>query len=251
MSASKLYQKIKNYINRRKARKIKTDVNIPLKRLGGDATDSSVIYLDDLSKKQNIIIYVAGIGEEINFELALLRELENKNVQMFAFDPTPKSAEFVKKLDLPDNFHFYPYAIVDVDKPVEFALPRNEGWVSGSCEDVKDDSRQFDFYNKIIVEGRSLSSIMQQLGHDHIDLLKMDIEGSEFVALNNVFSEHLAISQITLDYHDYMFDDGQDKLKHLLSKIKMSDYAIYYVEQDFNKNQNLGLLQKASYNLKE
>ena len=41
-----------------------------------------------------------------------------------------------------------------------------------------------------------------------------------------------------------MFKDGNRKLNALLERIKKSDYAIYYVERDDRKNQNMGLIKK-------
>lgn len=172
----------------------------------------------------------------------LLNQFGN-NVQIYAFDPTPKSKDFINGQELPMNFHFYPYAVVEKDCDIEFAIPKTEGWISGSCEDVLQDERQLDFSNKITVEGRCISSLMEQFGHKKIHLLKLDIEGSEFEAINNVFDNKLDIDQITVDYHDYMFKDGQRRLEKLLDSIKKSDYKVFYVEKKLNKNQNLGLIK--------
>lgn len=238
--------RIKHRFEMNKYRRIPINAKVKIQQFGGTAVDAGCITVDSFLNKNDIVIYVAGVGEEVNFELDLLKALgrEKKNVQIYAFDPTPKSAAFIQEQNLPQNFHFYPYAIVDIDKSVGFAIPQTEGWVSGTCEDVKNDERHLDFENKITVEGRSISSIMYQLGHNHIDLLKMDIEGSEFVALKDVFENNLSIDQITLDYHNYMFEDADAKLKNLLEKIQESNYAIYYVEQDNHKNHNIGLIKK-------
>ena len=190
--------------------------------------DECVIDYDRLKNKEQVIVYSAGIGDQINFELALLKKFQEDgiNAKLYAIDPTPKSLEFLKSQKLPDNFYVLPYALTDRDCELTFALPQSDGWVSGSAEDVKDDSRKFDFENKIKVQGRSLNSLMKELGHDRIDLLKMDIEGSEFAVLKNVFEQNILIDQMCVDEHAHMLNNGIAELKKLHSKVANSCWRI-------------------------
>jgi FkbM family methyltransferase len=43
---------------------------------------------------------------------------------------------------------------------------------------------------------KTLKDIMNELGHEHIDVLKMDIEGSEYDVLENILNENISV----LDY---------------------------------------------------
>ncbi len=133
------------------------------------------------------------------------------------------------------DFHVLPYALSDRDQELEFALPKKEGWLSGSLEDVKNDERDLDFVNKIKVEGRSLKSIMCEYGHDRVDLLKLDIEGSEFSVLEKALDDSLDIRQMCIDHHEHMFNNGNDKLKHLVNSLHKKGYIIFYAEQDVAK----------------
>ena len=47
------------------------------------------------------IIYSVGVGSNIDFDLALIKELKT---EIFAFDPTPRSIDWVKEQDLPGEF---------------------------------------------------------------------------------------------------------------------------------------------------
>ena len=85
---------------------IKTDVSVQLKHFGGDACDTADINIDCYGDKKDIIVYVAGVGDMINFELDLLKELGDKHVEIYAFDPTPKSEEFIKKDEITKEFSF-------------------------------------------------------------------------------------------------------------------------------------------------
>ena len=61
---------------------------------------------------------------------------------------------------------------------------------------------------KITATGpNSLRGIMKALGHDHIDLFKMDIEGSEYEAMNEAMNGEdqtpLNIGQMIVEIHEY------------------------------------------------
>jgi len=61
----------------------------------------------DLLKYNNgeKIIYSIGIGEDISFDLDIIKEFPN--CKIYAFDPTPKSIEWIKKQHLPKNMIFF------------------------------------------------------------------------------------------------------------------------------------------------
>ena len=74
-----------------------------------------------------------------------------------------------------DSFHFECVGLSDVNEGVKFYLPENHDYVSGSeCFHKGLDN------NYIVVKMKWLDAIAQELGHHHINILKMDIEGSEF-----------------------------------------------------------------------
>ena len=77
----------------------------------------------------NPIIYSFGIGEDISFDLEMLR-LTNSTV--YAFDPTPKSITYLKTLELPERFIFSDTAVASIDGNLSFYLPKNPAYVSGS-----------------------------------------------------------------------------------------------------------------------
>src|ERR1043166_677122 len=49
------------------------------------------------------IVYSFGVGEDISFDVALI---ESTGCQIWAFDPTPKSQNWVSKQSLPRQFRF-------------------------------------------------------------------------------------------------------------------------------------------------
>ncbi|HET7830819.1 MAG TPA: FkbM family methyltransferase [Candidatus Limnocylindrales bacterium] len=117
------------------------------------------------------VCYLAGVGEDITFDLALI---ERFRCAVFAFDPTPRAIAHVAATaaDVP-SFHFLPIGVWSEDTTLRFFAPRNPAHVSHSVVNLQ---RTSEFFEATV---RSLPSVMAELGHARVDLLKLDIEGAE------------------------------------------------------------------------
>lgn len=145
-------------------------------------TEYGGFYLPMNFEIDNSIVYSFGIGEDISFSEAMIK----KGGIVYAFDPTPKAIKYVEghKIFSNPNFHFFPYGLSDKDEKEIFYLPKRNDWISGSVIL----HHYVDSENIVEAEMKTLRSIMQELGHDHIDILKMDIEGSEFKVVKNLMN---------------------------------------------------------------
>jgi len=198
---------------------------------GGVISES---FVKESNRKQPVIIVSAGIGDQIHFELDLLARLKNLGVraELYAVDPTPKSLEFLAGQDLPSNFHVIPYALCGRDGDISFSLPRDPRWVSGSEIDLRDDSRDLDHENRITVPGKTLKSIMEELDLERVDFLKMDIEGSEFSAVDNILKDRISIEEMLIDVHHFLMADGENSLRGMLTGLTRSGFRIYEAQED-------------------
>jgi FkbM family methyltransferase len=117
------------------------------------------------------IAYCGGVGEDITFDLALI---ERSGCSVYAFDPTPRAVAHVSDhaADAP-RFHFMPVGLWSEDTVLRFFAPQNPDHVSHSIVNLQGTESYFE------APCRSLDSLMRELGHDRIDLLKVDIEGAE------------------------------------------------------------------------
>src|SRR5665647_1124976 len=120
------------------------------------------------------VIYSFGTGRDISFDRVCIRK---HGASVFAFDPTPKSIEWTGNQKLPDRFHFHPFGIsASITGQADFFLPANPRAVSGSL--VK--HMEVDAAQSVKVMMKTFEDIIRELKHTHIDVLKMDIEGSEY-----------------------------------------------------------------------
>lgn len=159
------------------------------------------------------IVYTFGIGEDLSFSEFIINKW---GCQVYAFDPTPKAIKYVNSHSLINNerFHFYNYGISNIDGVGKFHLPKNESNVSGSLEKyngVKEET--------IDVELKRLPSIMKELDHKNIDLLKMDIEGTEFDVIDGLQDNEIRFTQLCVEIHDRFFTDGERKVVQMKNKL--------------------------------
>ena len=135
------------------------------------------------------LIYSFGIGQDITFDLELI-DLTGSSIH--AFDPTPKSIEWIERQRLPEKFKFYRYGLSDKDGLIPFSSPPNPDWVSYS----EDPAGAFMFPVK------RLETIRNELNHTGIiDFLKLDIEGSEYSVLNDILGSDLNPVQMSVEFH--------------------------------------------------
>lgn len=126
------------------------------------------------------VCYCGGVGEDASFDLALMKE---KGCTVYGIDPTPRAIAYAERVrkDNPD-YGFLPYGLWSEATTLKFYSPANKEHVSHSMvRGFRGQERDY-----ISVPCRSIPSIMQELGHTRLDLLKIDIEGSEYAVLDSL-----------------------------------------------------------------
>lgn len=174
------------------------------------------------------IIYSFGIGEDISFDVMLIEE---HKCQVFGFDPTPKSIEWINNQQLPSFFTFFDYGIDSKTGHVNFNLPKNKNHISGSVVN----HQNVDENNIVSVPMKCLKDIANELGHNHINILKMDIEGSEFEVIDNILSSSIEIEQILIELHERFFVDGKTRTEKLFKSLRDNGYKVFAVSDSFEE----------------
>lgn len=162
--------------------------------LGVDPPAEGVLRLGTwtLPRQVGPVVYAAGVGEEINLELYLIARM---GCQVWSFDPTPRSIHWVETIQpAPGHFHFRPEGLWKEDTTLFFQSADNADNVSASLLDA--DRRRPGFDAPV----RRLGSVMTELGHDHIDLLKLNIEGAEGPVLETLFEDRIWPTTIALTF---------------------------------------------------
>jgi FkbM family methyltransferase len=195
------------------------DTTVPgLETLGGWA-----VWPDHL--RSNSVVYSFGVGDNVGWDLEMIRRY---GVRVHAFDPTPASIAWVASHRLPPQFVFHDYGISDFDGVLDFYPPRRRGSTHFSQE-----RRGTLFDRRPPVPGRvhRLATIMRKLGHRRIDVLKLDVEGTEFQAVPDLIASEIEVDQLLIEIHyqfrSRSFQQGLD----LIQQLKASGMQCLHVSE--------------------
>jgi len=178
------------------------------------------------------IVYSVGIGTDISFDLQMI---EKFNLSVFAFDPTPKSVEWLSRQQIPYGFKAFPYGLANYTGDADFYLPENDNFVSASMI-----SKQSEAFTRVKV--RTLDDIMKELGHTYIDILKMDIEGAEYDVIENILGSGIQVHQLLVEYHHRFHPKGIKKTRESIEKLEKAGFALFYVSPNGEEFSFINLL---------
>jgi FkbM family methyltransferase len=144
------------------------------------------------------VVYSFGIGEDASFDLSLIGET---GCTVHGFDPTPKSLNWVGLNVREDRFVMHPWALGTEDGNLTLWMPDNPDHVSASLVSASGRSK-----GSFEAECRGLESVMAELGHARVDVLKMDIEGAEYGVIAALCSGDTLskVGQLLVEFHHRM-----------------------------------------------
>ena len=179
-------------------------------------------YVVDGLLNRNSIVYSFGVGEDITFDLSLI---ESFGLHIYAYDPTPLSVKYLNQQKLPEAFHFEETGVSDKDEYMKFYLSSDSRDISCSIYPINQNNAWIDAPMK------KLSTLMKENSHSKIDLLKMDVEGSEYRVLDNMLDEKIFPTQILIEFHHRFAQIGIKKTKIIISKLKKAGYKIAKISE--------------------
>ena len=171
---------------------------------------------------QNSIVYSVGIGNDISFDLDMIKKF---SVNIYAYDPTPKCIEWLSKQHYPLNFKFFPFGLSSFDGELNFNLPDNSNFVSASSVVLAHNKNYFS------AKVKRLETFMKENGHNHIDILKIDIEGSEYDVIDDILRTGIHIGQFLVEFHHRFKEIGPEKTIEAINKLKNAGYTLIHVNQ--------------------
>jgi FkbM family methyltransferase len=249
------FRALKSYIEneyyKRKIRKYVTKTILIHEKLG---TQYGVGIIPTQFLSSDAICYSFGAGEDISFDLELIKKFRCK---VHIFDPTPRAKKHYEQLVnrinqgelMPiDNYSqsqsysikpedlefcfFYPIGIWSEDKQMKFFPPSNPQHVSHSLLNLQ---KTVDY---IEVECKRLRNIMSILGHKKITLMKLDIVGAEYEVIDSLIQDKIFPDILLIEFDegalasdDYCLDQNYFKrIRNSILKLKSTGYILTFVE---------------------
>lgn len=192
--------------------------SLDIRPLGGLAVIGDLSYggyrvpIDRLNAHS--VVYGVGVGEDASFDLELIRLV---GCTVHAMDPVPRAAEYGRTVsEREPRFVFHQVAVWSRDEPVAFHAPRQDGYVSHSAVN------RFGTPEAFRAEGRTIRSLMNSWGHDHIDLLKISAEGAEFEILEALLRDGPTVPILCAEFTSPRLSAA----RQMLSRLAGSGYEL-------------------------
>ena len=179
--------------------------------------------------RPGMLVYAAGVGLDTTFDEDLVRR---HGAVVHAFDPTPRAIGHGRALEarLP-GFHFHPVGLWKEDAELVFHAPANPLHVSHSITGLHGENPGF--------KGlcRRVRTLMNELGHDTIDLLKMDIEGAEYEVLADLLDSAIPVRAVCVEFDEtHSARDGawRDRIAAMTARMIRAGFDLVAVQPKGN-----------------
>lgn len=161
------------------------------------------------------VVYSFGIGGNVAFDLAMLQWFPQASV--FAFDPTVDATSVAEVLrvasggttseSVDKRFRFRQWGIGYTDATLSFYKSFDPVIKSMS---TMAGLPGYDPTPALQAPLRTLSSIMRELGHTWVDVLKLDVEGGEFDLFlrDPQMASFIPASQVLVEFHERLRPGG-------------------------------------------
>jgi FkbM family methyltransferase len=139
------------------------------------------------------VCYSVGVGGDITFDMELIQRYD---MQIRAFEPV---ADYIgralEQASGEPRFTAHQVAIATSDGPLRMQVTHDAQSQSVSPAGLYESSEFVEF------EGRSLPSLMAELGDERIDVLKLDIEGGEYDLMPTLELKALGVKVFSIQLH--------------------------------------------------
>ena len=173
------------------------------------------------------VVYSLGVGDLINFDLDLI---QHHGATVHAFDPTPFAEEWIEGQDLPGKFIFHPWAASGSDGTLRLYRRVNARGRASSVMWTADDGAG-DATDFIDTPAYTVSTMMERLGHERINLLEMDVEGAEYDILDGLLQGGRLPKQLLVEYHHRFPGIGKDRTAASIEALRAAGYKIFGVSE--------------------
>jgi FkbM family methyltransferase len=205
------------------------DIRVATQRLGSTYGGWHVVP-DGITPES--VVYSFGIGEDISFDTAFIATY---GTTVHAFDPTPKLLRGYEVKTCQRDWSF----TTTVSQPLmvrsHFLQPENDAHVSHTVLD-----RPATKGRAIHVPVKRIRTIMSDLGHTSLDILKMDIEGAEYDVIDDMLASGILPRQVLIEFHHRFPNVGLAKTTAAIQKLRSAGYALCSVS---SSNEEYGFLR--------
>jgi FkbM family methyltransferase len=171
---------------------------------------------------------VYDIGANIGYISLMFARLIDESGRLYAFEALPANIQRLNQNIALNGFEqritIIHKAVVDVTKPVKFLIHS-----SGAMGKAEGSAGRNEHYNQnVLVKGISLDDFIFNKGNTKPDLIKMDIEGGEVLAMKG-------LSRTIKEIHPIFFIElhGEKAADAVWTALHSADYRLYHMVKGY------------------
>ena len=214
-------------------------------------------FFDDTNLEDKFVIS-AGLGEDASFDIELINKY---NCKVIAVDPTPRAIDhfnqIIKNSGAPKinpykeggkqeissydlkkindkNFILISKGLYNQDNvELKFFAPPNKEHVSHSIIDWQNNYEQKSDFIKI--KTTTIYNILKKFKIKNIEMIKLDIEGSEVEVLDNMIEDKIFPNQILVEFDELnnINDKAVQRFSNIHEKLLFEDYKLIKTKSKF------------------
>jgi len=196
---------------------LKPELRVPTRRIGSDY-GGWMVAVEPLGNAANPVVLSFGLGDDISFDEEISRRY---GACVYGFDPTPASLSWIAARGKPSTMQTMPIGIANFDGSQKFSLPVNESRGNFSTKDTAG--------NYIICDVMRYSSVLAMLKLQHVDILKLDVEGSEYDVIPDIVTSAILPVQLLIEFHHRLHHIHVTETRKAVRMIKETGFSLFAV----------------------
>ena len=196
---------------------LRPDLRIATRRIGSDY-GGWVIAVDALKNRERPVVLSFGLGDDISFDEEIGRSY---GASVHGFDPTPTSDAWIATHGKPSTMQVYQLGIANFDGQQTFS--------SSACDKRGNFSAKQKDGGSISCEVRRYSSILAMLNLQYVDILKLDVEGSEYEVIPDILNSPALPTQFLVEFHHRLHGIHVTETRKAVEMIKKAGFSLFSV----------------------
>jgi FkbM family methyltransferase len=196
---------------------LRPDLTLATRRVGSDY-GGWVVAIEPLTKVANPVVLSFGLGDDISFDEEISRRY---GACVYGFDPTPVSLNWIASQGKPANMQVLPFGIAQLDGKQTFTLPDNERRGNYSAKSTAG--------TPVLCDVMRYSSILELLKLRHVDVLKLDVEGSEYEVIPDILACSVLPAQLLVEFHHRLHHIDVTQTREAVRLIRRAGFSLFAV----------------------
>jgi hypothetical protein len=197
------------------------DLQLATQRLGSD-NGGWIIAVEPLSKVTSPVVLSFGLGDDISFDEEITARYR---ACVHGFDPTSESLNWINARGKPANMKVYPIGIGTFDGRQGFLLPKSDSQGIFSATAAATASRH------VICDVMRYDSIVALLQLQHVDVLTLDVEGSDHDVISDILASSVLPAQLLIELDHRLHHIHASETLTMVNMIKQSGFSLFAVSQ--------------------